>query len=326
MSSLPLMELDKFLLIDAYSPLFKTVDKGFWGEEYAARTEENENCFDETKISLLYTQMNRAATRRNLKPGDTLYFDFYDDHPEILTVLHAFFARYPELIPEGVVLTLHQRIVGRQPIPKEIASITGTGSLNPNYAETFKHFWEAFPSKIHQTRRPENVLQLSDFVESFCPLLITYHEKNYAPIFGDFRTALATGDASENKNDALVQTIFLLKKKAVELFERGYIKESRIAFTCASEIQSLQTESAQNDQPFNKAKAEQHIHQAWPALDKHRGCGKILNALLFLITGAVGYFIGVAIKAAVRGHWSFALYGSDAGSKLREASKAIENR
>ena len=174
--------------------------------------------------------------------------------------------------------------------------------------------------------RPANFIQISDFVESFCPLLITYHEKNYAPVFGDFRTALATGHPIESENDSLIQTIFLLKKKATELFERGYIKESRIAFTCASEIQTLQRESLQKGQAFNKAKAEQYIHQAWPALDKHRGCGKILNTLLFLITGVVGYCIGIGIKAAVRGHWSFALYGSDAGSKLREVSKAIENR
>ncbi len=119
---------------------------------------------------------------------------------------------------------------------------------------------------------------------------------------------------------SLEKALYALKKKAIDLYQRGYIKEGLMAFTCAYEIESIK-----ETPDVLRTKAPKYIQEIRPLLNPHRGCGNILNSLLFLVTGGVLYFAGLAIKAAVRGHWSFALFGSDSGSKLSGVEQAIRS-
>lgn len=58
---------------------------------------------DESKASLLFAQMQHAATQH---PNDAIEFNFYDDRKDIVEALNAFFKAHPELIPKNVTLNL----------------------------------------------------------------------------------------------------------------------------------------------------------------------------------------------------------------------------
>ncbi|QRN04620.1 hypothetical protein GH742_12485 [Legionella sp. MW5194] len=58
---------------------------------------------DESKVSLLYAQMQLAAMDH---PNDDIEFNFYDDRKDIAEPLFAFFQKNPELIPKNVRLNV----------------------------------------------------------------------------------------------------------------------------------------------------------------------------------------------------------------------------
>ncbi|KTD45534.1 Dot/Icm T4SS effector [Legionella rubrilucens] len=58
---------------------------------------------DESKVSLLYAQMQLAAMNH---PHDVIEFNFYDDRKDIAEPLFTFFQKNPELIPKNVTLNV----------------------------------------------------------------------------------------------------------------------------------------------------------------------------------------------------------------------------
>lgn len=93
--------------------------------------EHPQTYFDASKVALLYAQIHKMAMD---DPTAEIFFDFYDDKPEILDGLILFFKRYPELIPQNLILRLHQ-YNGNYEFKE---SIKGTGFIDCNYRQTVK--------------------------------------------------------------------------------------------------------------------------------------------------------------------------------------------
>ncbi len=89
------------MLDDALSKSNKKID----GKRREPIRKYNERCFDPTKTTLIYAQMQEMA--KQIKEGDTGEFHFYDDIDVILFMVHGAFSRHPELIPSNITLHLH---------------------------------------------------------------------------------------------------------------------------------------------------------------------------------------------------------------------------
>jgi hypothetical protein len=324
LKTLPRIELNKFLLLDV---LDKSKPSWWGGRE---READHDLCFDATKISLLYTQMHLAAAEH--PEEDRIHFYFYDDRIEILQTLQDFFTHHHQLIPQNISLTLSMRDLSRHRYfnPSKEPAIQGSGEIDVNYQESFKIFWSIFAGTGgYRKQVPTGENQRNHLVQSFDPLLFMYHRKKLDLSFQQFRQHLQSPEATTEQQDqdqplrdsTLSRTIYALKTKASDLYRRGHTTAGIYAFMCANRIEVMQQHAPQD----LKTKAPQYIQYVQPLLNQHRGCGNLLNTLLFLVTGVVGYILGLGIKAAIRGHWSFALFGSESGQKLTEIEKAVRS-
>lgn len=136
--------LDPFLMADVSAGVppgtayWKAMDRWYVGA-HPAWVE-----VDETKITLLYAQIQKAAFDY---PDETILFDFFDDRsnefetheasspPAILEHLKCYFNAYPNMIPSHVTLRLHHYDGGT---PTLLFSVQGTGTIDALYNETVK--------------------------------------------------------------------------------------------------------------------------------------------------------------------------------------------
>ena len=98
--------------------------------------------FDDNKIMILYTQMQRIALQT---PMESITFDFYDDRHDILNSLNRFFKENPDMIPSHISLRLHQ-YAGQNINP--VATIQGMGPTNHNYRQTVIDMLEGWNSPL----------------------------------------------------------------------------------------------------------------------------------------------------------------------------------
>ncbi len=136
--------LDNYLMAD----LFNDLDDGsaykdaienpfsFWD---LSQQEHPHHKFDDTKASLLYAQIHRAAINN---PEAEIVFDFYDDRHDILYSLNNFFTQHQQ-VPQNITLRLHQ-YAGDE--VKTIADIKGTCEVDTNYARTVKNLFKITPT------------------------------------------------------------------------------------------------------------------------------------------------------------------------------------
>jgi hypothetical protein len=154
--------LDTSLLADFYN------DKPA-GESYQAamkdRSEVNHSqyAFDDTKISLIYAQIHKAASEN---PNVNIVFNFFDDraggYNGILATLRMFFSENADLLPHNVSLHLHkydgeelvtawtrhgERFYGYQEELSNPNPIQGKGPIDYNYRETLKAIGKKFGNK-----------------------------------------------------------------------------------------------------------------------------------------------------------------------------------
>ena len=127
-------KLNTFILADIYGDLpdgtsyLRAMDKTLTNPKEHAHW-----LFDETKVTILYAQIHSMG---NAYPSAQILFDFYDDREDILFALMKFFTINSELIPNNIILRL-TRYVETRITP--VATIRGTGLIDPNYRETVKH-------------------------------------------------------------------------------------------------------------------------------------------------------------------------------------------
>ena len=146
--------LDKFLLGDIYNDLsdgttfckaFKYLDKHHqYKPAHYKKVQTLHNwVHDDSKLTLLYAQIHKVVLEH---PFDEIQFNFFDDREDILTGLHTYFLKYPDLIPLNVTLNL-KRYMGPvdrnealiDPQVVEYESIRGSGKqIDINYRETIK--------------------------------------------------------------------------------------------------------------------------------------------------------------------------------------------
>lgn len=88
--------------------------------------------FDDSKVTILYAQIHKAAA---LHPDKPIVFDFYDNRIDILVGLEIFFAAYSELIPQNVSLEFHH--YEGQGIT-HLAEVSGTGLIDIDYPSTVR--------------------------------------------------------------------------------------------------------------------------------------------------------------------------------------------
>jgi len=128
--------LDGYLLCDTYG-------KRPHGENFAKACSQDPHyhfsdaVFDESKVTLLYAQMHRAASKY---PDAEIIFDFYDDRDDdILPNLAQFFQKNPDLIPHNVQLQL-KHYAGDS--VSNIAKIQGTGVIDHQYEKNIQSMIE----------------------------------------------------------------------------------------------------------------------------------------------------------------------------------------
>lgn len=123
-------EIDHYLLADTYG---QTPD----GENFKKALQQDENykyshwLFDDSKLTLLYAQMHKAACDN---PNATITFDFYDDRFEndILQKLAVFFDSNKDLVPHNLLLRLHHYDGHKI---KDVINIQGEGPIDSNFKE-----------------------------------------------------------------------------------------------------------------------------------------------------------------------------------------------
>ncbi|MCW8471410.1 hypothetical protein OQJ19_12245 [Fluoribacter gormanii] len=129
---------DPFLLADvagnlpygtSYHLIMQEVTSGAYLND-DPQHEHAECTMDETKRTLLFAQMQKAAVDH---PNEEIIFDFFDDRYDILVGhLNEFFTKYPHMIPKNVTLRLN-RYAGDD--VTLMASIKGTGESYSDYPE-----------------------------------------------------------------------------------------------------------------------------------------------------------------------------------------------
>lgn len=82
---------------------------------------------DTSKLVMLYTHLHKIAYDFHSADID---FDVYDEHPENIHLLHAFFSENPDLIPQNISLRLHILHDKKQ---EALLPIQGANSMEKNY-------------------------------------------------------------------------------------------------------------------------------------------------------------------------------------------------
>ncbi|CAM2938938.1 Dot/Icm secretion system substrate [Legionella steigerwaltii] len=125
----------------AYKLIMEEIKNNKWIE---GGSFEHPNCpMDETKVALIFAQMQAAATAH---PDEEIIFDFYDDRLDILGRLQEFYQTNPHMIPPKVTLRLNN-YDGSQITLKAALAGKPEGVIFNNYSETVvklldTRFWE----------------------------------------------------------------------------------------------------------------------------------------------------------------------------------------
>ncbi|TAL62640.1 MAG: hypothetical protein EPN84_06160, partial [Legionella sp.] len=108
-------EFDPFLLTDLYhnfpfgtalKQAVQCLDKDQYNYQSHIKGQNFPNwILDESKLTLLYAQIQKIA---NEKPEEHIDFNFFDDRKDILDALQQYFTDYPKLIPKNVTLILNR--------------------------------------------------------------------------------------------------------------------------------------------------------------------------------------------------------------------------
>ena len=123
------------------------------------RGDHAETYFDETKLTLVYAQIHKAAMDN---PGADIIYDFYDDREDILRILHRFFKKFPELLPSNVNMRLH-RYDGA--LPQMFGLVQGKGVaaggvpfIDRNYRDTVQHMVQLASTNDQDYRKKLDVI------------------------------------------------------------------------------------------------------------------------------------------------------------------------
>ena len=133
-------------------------------------TKNHPTCpFDHDKITLLFTQMQKAAVDAATKyPGEEIIFDVFDSHKETLEYTKCFFSENKHLIPKGLTLNLNHYDGGT---PSLDCSIEGEGVVYFNYAKhTIELLKRGFFSREEYVKlciHPESPKTLLDIVAQY---------------------------------------------------------------------------------------------------------------------------------------------------------------
>lgn len=141
-------EFDPFLVSDVYNnakpgTAFQEIKANLGNDSFKHKGWLH----DPSKISVIYSQMQKIASEH---PGDQIDFEFFDDKEDILNKLHAFFTQNSHLIPNQIKLKLHH-YAGNEITPRE--PISGTGNLvNVDYAESIRRFGNRVLAQLAESR------------------------------------------------------------------------------------------------------------------------------------------------------------------------------
>lgn len=105
---------------------------------------------DETKISLVYAQMQKLASENENK---SITFHFYDDSYSIISDLFFAYSYNLDLIPKNVKLFIHcypLSIYSYTQVPEKNFSFQGTGTADKNYTENSQSLRDLLNSNLSQ--------------------------------------------------------------------------------------------------------------------------------------------------------------------------------
>ncbi len=125
------------LLSSSISAREAIIKSGGNPDTYQPNAFNHPTCFaDESKLTLLYAQMHKAAAEN---PEKEIVFDFYDARHDVLSGLANFLGAHHDLMPDNLTLCLHQ-YVGNDVV--KIAEVKGRGPADYNYHNNVRYMVE----------------------------------------------------------------------------------------------------------------------------------------------------------------------------------------
>ncbi|QEY52381.1 hypothetical protein [Legionella longbeachae] len=349
---------DPFILADIYGdlPSGTSYDRAiqFLNRTYSG--DHSDWIFDETKASLIYAQMHKAALEN---PTEEIIFDFYDDRgfgarspKDILEDLHEFFSQNPELVPPNVTLRLNHYAGGNvsqmDPIKGKTNSI-----IDVNYQQTVKDMAEITKQKdayrdgimapifiahhvkgnelLHRkafTQAEPSVVSQPITVSDDAPRLDTAvinQEHPIEPVTQATDEELSLIDIEFTPRMVrFYEQLEIIEKKAAELRAAGYLKAAEKAEELHKQLYkgSVQYFNDRIDNEKFSILCHKAIKAARPELETHRGWKQVFGNLALAIVGVgIGYVAAGLINLAFTGHFLF--FNTDSANKLNEMEKVV---
>lgn len=349
---------DPFILADIYGdlPSGTSYDRAiqFLNRTYSG--DHSDWIFDETKASLIYAQMHKAALEN---PTEEIIFDFYDDRgfgarspKDILEDLHEFFSQNPELVPPNVTLRLNHYAGGNvsqmDPIKGKTNSI-----IDVNYQQTVKDMAEITKQKdayrdgimapifiahhvkgnelLHRkafTQAEPSVVSQPITVSDDAPRLDTAvinQEHPIEPVTQATDEELSLIDIEFTPRMVrFYEQLEIIEKKAAGLRAAGYLKAAEKAEELHKQLYkgSVQYFNDRIDNEKFSILCHKAIKAARPELETHRGWKQVFGNLALAIVGVgIGYVAAGLINLAFTGHFLF--FNTDSANKLNEMEKVV---
>lgn len=312
--------LDPFLLADIYGNLPNGSAYKMAMDETTEINAHPEWKFDETKASILYAQVHKAALAY---PNEDIVLDFYDDRgngarssSDILEWLATFYEQYTQLLPQNVTLRLHQ-YAGAE--VTDLAEIKGTGSVDLDYRQTVKDM-----AKITIEKEPHN-----DGINQ--PIFVSH---NVTPeLLSEKKVQFMqnpTADLSEiNKQELQVLKVHLDKLKIKATLFQSQAQQN--AYQACSQLYQTLFQYAQRYQSHTfsleefKVQSQKTINTAHYELAQHRNCNYLLaNLALFIGSLGIGYLAAATTNLLTTGNFLF-FNKTDSSQKLESLEQDINN-
>ena len=291
---------------------------------------------DESKVIPLYLQIQRIA---NIKPGEEIIFDFFDDQDHLLTKLNDFYTTHPQLIPTNVTLRLHHY---EGSACRNIASIEGIGIIDANYYQTVKDMVNQcqpleLSSQIDGSKdlKPDELRNRFEQDEPIEVRCIPIDDESLAKqkfnealemvrLKAEYLRGMAQLNYTLNPNENLSDHQYVVDENQSKEYN-DYIKASQEAYRFYEALADA------SEKYFRGSIHKDHFSQIaseameWvlPQLKSHRGDKELyLNVVLAIAGLGIIYLGACGINYLINDQFFFK-FNTDSSSKVIEVNKAV---
>ncbi len=163
---------------------------------FSRKNYDFEKHFDETKVSLLFTQMWAMALEHS---NDSIDFHFFDDREEILFIIKSFYQYNQDLIPENLNLHLHHHAPTKN-IHRDLGLISGSGALK-----------QLKKQKVELSTKLYALLRQQKLVKNHCKFI---KESKPQRLYFKIMSALSLTEDTQQFTDAYKQQLQKILEKS----------------------------------------------------------------------------------------------------------------